>query len=437
MRIAAALALAACALQLGAQTPAPESPLPFKHIRLSPGGEIWMALGGTQRFRVERDENFLGGGAGVRDDQFGLSRTQLSVDLHVRRSTRLFVEARHVTARGRDLPGGIRSSDRDNFDWAQIYAERTARLGSVRSALKIGRQEFLFGRERVVTSGDWSNVRKLFDAATLTATDRNFTLTAFYSHPLILRQTDRNERDDHTDFWGMQGAWRKTQSPALLEIYAFDRRTDSTGTTPETHRLTLGARALSPILAHGWHAEVEGGMQIGSRGSDNVRAFMFVTDLTRTFSVRWSPSITLGFDMSSGTKTGDAPQSHTWDVLYTLGHTHTGYADVNGRRNLTEFRGVVQALPFDALRLRLATHAFRRTSRDDAVYDDAGNVFRPSFAGAPSPIGTEVDLSAQWRFARFFRADVGAARYTPGAFLRATGPAQPYTWMFASIAVTY
>ncbi len=437
MRIIVALGLMMAAADAAAQTPAREAPLPLKHIRLSPSGDVWMALGGTQRFRVERDENYLGGGSGVRDDGFGLSRTQLSVDLHLNGSTHLFVEGRHVTARSRDLPGGIRSSDRDNFDWAQLYAERSARLGTVRSSLKVGRQEFLFGRERIVTSSDWSNVRRLFDAATLMATDRSFTLTAFYSHPVLVRQTEKNERDNNTDFWGIQGAWKKAQSPALLEIYAFDRHTDSIASTPETHRLTLGARALSPIVAGGWQAELEGGVQTGSRGSNDVRAFMFASDLTRTFTTAWSPSITFGFDVSSGTGSGEPSQSHTWDVLYTLGHSYTGYADVNGRRNLTEFRGVLQAVPTAPVRLRLAAHAFRRTSTDDAVYDDAGGVFRPSIPDAPSAIGKEVDFTVQWRFARFFRIDAGGARYAPGAFLKATGPAQPYTWMFASVAATY
>jgi hypothetical protein len=164
---------------------------------------------------------------------------------------------------------------------------------------------------------------------------------------------------------------------------------------------------------------------------------MFALDVTRAFGIRWSPSVTLGFDVSSGSGSDDPPQSHTWDVLYTLGHSYTGYADVNGRRNLTEARGVVQAVPLESLRLRLGAHAFRRTSLDDAVYDDGGNVFRAAVAGAPAAIGAEVDFTAQWRFARFFRADAGIARYAPGDFLRATGPALPYTWGFASLAVTY
>jgi hypothetical protein len=164
---------------------------------------------------------------------------------------------------------------------------------------------------------------------------------------------------------------------------------------------------------------------------------MFASDLTRTFAVPWSPSITLGFDVASGTKSGEPAQSHTWDVVYTLGHSYTGYADVNGRRNLTEFRGVLQALPVSAVRLRLAAHSFRRTTAEDAVYEDGGGVFRAAVPDAPLAIGKEVDFTVQWRFARFFRVDAGGARYMPGAFLKATGAAQPYTWVFASIAATY
>ena len=417
--------------------PRPEPPLPLKHVRVTPSGKIWFALAGIQRARVERDVNYLGGGDGTRTDNFGVSRTQLSIDLHLSPRTQIFAEARDATARGRDLPGGTRSSDRDVWDWATLYLEQSTGFGDLKSTLRAGRQELALGRERIVSPSDFANVRRTFEGVTLNSIGARNTLTAFYAHPIVVRQTEHNIRDDNVTLWGVQSAWKRPNAPALLELYVFDKTTKKTATVPRAERTLIGGRAVTPLGASKWLAEAEGGVQFGTTGTANVRAYMLATDFTRTFVARWSPSLTFGADWSTGTRAGRAPLSGTWDVFFPLGHAYTGYADLNGRRNLVELRGVLEASPRQSIRLRASGHAFRRASDADAVYDDGGNVFRPSIAGAPRDIGKELDVTLQWRASRFFRFDVGGAVYAPGGFLRATGPAQRYTWGFGSVTVTY
>lgn len=406
---------------------------PIKHIDLV--GGAYLSLGGSARFRAERDANFLGGGSGTRDDSFGSSRAYLHADIHGSYGTRVFLEGRVARAQGRDLPGGERASDRDDLDWNNLFGEVTRGLPGVRATARYGRQELLLGRERLVSPSDWSNVRRSFEGAVLEIQQQAVLLTAMYVHPIVASPTDKNRPDNRTTLYGGYLTWRR-ESPALFEAFVLAKRIDASGASERFTRTTISARVIQPLIA-GWQAEIEAGVQLGSMGDTSIRANMIATDFTRRWTGRWSPSLTLGADRSSGTSSGHAAQSGTWDVLYALAHSYVGYADVLARRNVTELRAVAQASPATRVRLRAAAHLFRRTSDDDGTYDTSGSPAHASLPGASMNIGSELDVTAQWRLQRHLRLDAGGAIFTPGAFMKDAGAGQTYTWAFASLTATF
>lgn len=410
---------------------------PLKHIALADSGAVWLSLGGHVRARAERAENFLGGGTGVRTDNFGLVRAQLHADLHVGSNLRLFVEGRQALAQNRDLPGGNRAIDRNDLDWGNAFAEVSGTVLGRSAVLRLGRQELSMGRERILSPLDWANVRRIFQGATLEARQGAFTVGAFVTRPVTLLPTAADVPDVHTLFWGTTIAWQRPGQATLVEGAVLVKATDAAGATPFAQRTTLTSRIVLPLEGTPLTAELEGGAQVGASGNTAVRAFMFASDLTWSRREGWAPALTVGYDWSSGTSLGDVPQSSTWDQLYPLAHAYAGYADVLGRRNLVEERIVAQVSPTAALRLRLAAHAFQRAHLSDAVYDVTGAVLRASVVGASGDIGGEFDATAQWRWGRHLRVDGGVARFTPGQFMRDTGAALPYTWMFLSVTTTF
>lgn len=409
---------------------------PLKHIALSTDGRMWLSLGGHMRVRGEAVRNFLGGGAGDRTDAFGLARTHLHADLHVAGVLRTFVELRHADVNGRDLPGGARAIDRDRHDLANAFVELTINRGTVRTLARLGRQELMLGRERIVSPLDWVNVRRVFHGASVEARRGATTWGAFVVRPVIVHPDRGDAPDARTGFGGATLAWSQPPSGRVLEGALLVKHVQALGATPVPRRWTATARAMTPVGRPDLVLEVEGGFQ-RSGGSGATHPWMIATDLAFAPVMPWSPSVTLGVDRSSGTQAGGAPQQGTWDQLYPLGHAYAGFADVFGRRNLIEERLVVQAAPRPSLRLRAAGHAFQRSSRADAAYDVSGAVFRPAALSAPRGLGTELDVTAQWKYGRHLRLDGGVARFAPGAFLRATGSARPYSWVFASLSATF
>ena len=416
----------------------PQSDLfdPLKHIAL--GDAAWLSIGGHLRARAERDDNFLGGGAGTRTDNFGLLRTHLHVDLHVGAHFRTFVEGRIATARGRDLPGGIRAIDRDDADFSNAFVEANALpFAGMQWAVRVGRQEVLFGRERIVSLLDWVNTRRAFQGAVIEGLAGEYTLTAFATHPVTVVPDDMNVPDVHTAFWGAQLSVAPRGRPRATDLYLLVKATDASGATPYTQRVTAGARVVAAIPDTRFSYELEGGAQFGATGNTAIAAYMLATDLTASWTGRGAPSLTLGADYSSGTGSGAAAQTGTWDQLYPTGHAFLGFADVLGRRNVIEERVVAQASATSTVRLRASLHAFQRASTSDAIYDVAQGILRASGVSSAGEIGGEADLTALWRIGRHLRLEGGVSRFDPGAFFRETGAALPYTWGFFSVTATF
>ncbi|MCC6930607.1 MAG: alginate export family protein [Gemmatimonadaceae bacterium] len=410
---------------------------PLKHIALGEGGAAWLSFGGHVRVRGESVQNFLGGGAGTRTDAFTAVRAHLHADLHLGTHVRAFVEGRFADVSGRELPGGARAIDRDRGDLGNAFVELGGTMNGVKAAARVGRQELLLGRERIISPLDWANVRRVFEGAAVEARRGSLALGAFAAHPLTLRPLRRDIADDVAQLWGTTAAWQAPRGGRIVEGAILVKSLDAVGTTPSTKRSAATARVVTPLARPDLLLEVEGGAQQVSTSGNTSYATMLASDLTWSPKRRWTPSFALGFDRASGTAAGERAQSGTWDQLYPLAHAYAGYADVLGRRNLVEERFVVQFSPLPAGRFRTGLHSFQRASTADAAYDATGGVFRAGNAGTSRAVGTELDVTLQWRLGRHMRMDGGFARFAPGAFMKESGSARAYSWLFSALTATF
>ncbi len=409
---------------------------PLKHITL--GDDAWLSVGGHVRARVERDENYQGGGAGTRDNAFDLLRTHLHLDLRVTSHLRGFVEGRIATARDRDLPGGIRATDRDDADILNAFAEvnQLPWLG-MQWALRYGRQELLFGRERLVSPSDWANVKRTFQGAIVEGRGDGWLLTAFATHPVTLIPAAMDVPDVHTAFWGAELTFAKAGSGRTTDLFAYVKGTDAAGATPYAQRVTFGTRAVAQIGQSPFGYELEGGVQLGASGATTARAYMLDVELNAALPFDMHPVLAFGGGYASGSDSGAVAQSGTWDQLFPLAHSYLGYADVLGRKNVVEERLVGTMNPAKSVRLRASIHAFQRANTGDAIYDTPGAVLRAPGTSAARDIGGETDLTVQWRVGSHLRIDGGYAHFTPGSFMRETGSALAYSWMYAAVTATF
>ena len=250
MRVARVVAGMAGALVVGvpltAQVTGPTQAAvqPLRHGALGRQGAVWVGFGAQLRTRVESWRSFGFDAAPDRNDEFVLYRVLLSADLHVGKRLRGFVEAKSALLTDRNLPGGRRPVDADDIDIQNAYLELSLAPAAVGITVRAGRQELLFGKQRLVSPLDWANTRRTFDGARGTATFQGMTLDWFFVRPVLVVKSGFNRWDRRTEFFGLHAARKPGRVPGLEGYWFMLRREAATfnGTAGPERRHTFGAR---------------------------------------------------------------------------------------------------------------------------------------------------------------------------------------------------
>ncbi len=137
---------------------------PVKHVPLNESGSIWVSFGGHYRVRMESWDNFGFSDAEGRDDLFVNTRLLLHADIRVGDHVRFYVEGKTALATDRNLPGGRRPFDIDTADLLNAFVDLSVPVSDAGDfTFRVGRQELLFGKQRLVSPLPWGNSLRTFE----------------------------------------------------------------------------------------------------------------------------------------------------------------------------------------------------------------------------------------------------------------------------------
>ena len=413
----------------------------YKHIALSESGEVWLSLGGQLRERVEfwQDFNFGEPTGSDSDDVFLLSRMRAHADLHLGPNVRVFTELISALATDRDLPGGRRTLDVDEFDLQNGFLEvnlSPAEDSDIR--IRAGRQELLFGKQRLVSPLDWSNTRRQFDGVTALWAGELWQATAFWSRLVEKKKYDFNKTDDDNELYGIYGSARPG-GIAQVDLYWLAlRRDDATinGTTGDEDRHTLGARVQGLLADTGLDYDVEAAWQGGEIGSADINAGMVSLAVGRDGHDDIRSRAEIGFDFASGDDDPGDGKIETFNQLFPLGHKYLGFIDAVGRQNVIDLRGSASANLISKVRSGVDVHYFRRASSDDAAYNAGGGVLRAGTAGTSKYVGVEVDLTLKIPVSAYTLVGFGYSHFFAGDFIDQAGSSEDIDFAYVSFQYT-
>ena len=417
---------------------------PFKYVAI--GDDSYVSLGGQARYRYEWfDENNFGGGP-QDDDGYHLTRTMLHAGLHVGEYLRGFVQG--ISAFGFDRDGGDRPQDEDELDLHQGFLDVKVPVGDTASVtVRGGRQNLLYGAQRLISPLDWSNVRRTFDGGKIMIVCPDNQLDLFVVQPVVVDEDEFNDNDNDTVF---AGAYDTLNLPnflgksanSKLEAYLLylDKDTNATVLT-ESETWTVGARLSSNPKP--WDFDVELDYQFGEVGDDiDISAWSVALEGGYTFAdATFAPRVYLGFDIASG---DDEPADGDFDrfnQLFPLGHAYFGYIDVVGRQNIIDLHPGVQFKFSKSLNLRIDYHLFWRESEDDGLFDAGGALLLADNGTDDRFIGSELDLLLNWQVDRHLLAYLGYSHFFAGDFGddfgSATGADEDIDFVYAALVYTF
>jgi len=416
---------------------------PIKYIRLSKDGAIWLSLGGQVRERIEWFRNFNFGTPTTADDRdvYPLTRLFYYADLHVGRYIRVFVQGKSVFATDRDLLGGRRTLDADELDLLDGFVDLSVPVADVgKFTFRVGRQELLFGVERLVSPLDWSNTRRTFDGFAGILELGDWTITGFWTRPVTIQKFHFNDSNTDANFYGIYSTGKIPKTDIGVDIYwlTLEReRAVFNGTAGREQRHTLGGRVWGMIPKTQFDYEIEGAFQFGEIGNASIRAFMVDSELGYRFvEVAGKPRLYAAFAYASG---DDAPGGdvETFNQLFPLGHAYLGYIDAIGRQNVIDAYSGVSFSPIKKVTVALDGHYFWRADDNDALYNAGGAATRAGAPGTSNKIGAELDLTMKYKLDRHTLVLFGYSHFFPGSFIKQTGPGDDVDFLYLSVQYTF
>jgi hypothetical protein len=303
--------------------------------------------------------------------------------------------------------------------------------------LRYGRQELLFGRQRLVSPLDWANTRRNFEGVRYFVRRDDYRLDLFAVHPVNTATGFANaaENDNKFDspvddvwFSGAYFSYLKWKN-ATFDFYWLYLDTDEQDIDrPDGARHLIGARLarLFPVTNCGsevrvWDLDTEGGMQFGEDNGDEVRAGFLTCVLGHTWkTVPLTPRLAGLFYYGSGDQTPDAGVNNTFNTLFPLGHAYWAISDNLTGQNLYDWELRADIKPTSKTALTAAYHWFELASNGDRLYNVAGVPF--GTPGNGRDVGQACDVYGYYAHNANFDIQAGYSWFWYGEFVQRTTP---------------
>ncbi len=365
----------------------------LKQMSVPGGGKV--DVGGELRVRYHSEENHRGFGLTGRDDSFWLTRLRLFANYRVNDWLRMYGEFIYADSAGEVFNN--RTIEENRGDAQNLFFD--AKLlddGDNKVTARVGRQEMLYGSERLISPLDWANTRRTFDGYKLMYSGAKWDVDGFFVHPtnrLLTNEDKWDSTDFQTDFYGVY-TQRKGLDIGTLDFYYLGLDYQAFNSNVHTFGKRLaGSRGK-------WLYEYEGGFQTGENSNGtNHHAKFFTGGVGRKLEVNmgsaaWKPTVWAWYDYASGDDSFANVNRYDngFDHLFPLGHKYLGFIDLFGRRNISDFNAqFLTPVGGDRVNLLVWYH-YLMLNELTTPYNVNLTPFNTTTAAADRELGHEIDV---------------------------------------------
>lgn len=395
------------------------------------------------RHRLEYQENkdFTDNLEGTDHDAFHLLRTRLNIDFQPIKMFRAFLQLQdsrywNDEQVGANTPNGYGFFE-DDLDFRQAYADIILPLGKHRSiTLRIGRQELIYGNERLIGGFNWNNVAQTFDGVNMILKWNRLQLDTFLVRKVLIDTDAWNDWDENDTLFGTY-LQTKIQAHKIEAYYLFrDTTSTNTGTAPTNSNLdesTIGLRLVGKKIGgikdkngkpqSGLNYTLEMAYQFGKAGfaqaRENIEAFAFIAMIGYTLPHKLKPTFGVEINYGSGDRSPNKGTVRTFDNLFPTNHKFYGFFDLASLRNLVDIVLHFKMKPSKKSFLRIDLHFLNLANSRDFFYT-AGRAPR-AFTGSttgPEDVGIELDIVGNYKFSPNFSLQAGFSQFWVGDYLK-------------------
>ena len=370
-------------------------------LKLMPvAGNHWgtLDIGGQLRTRFHSEIGMGREGAAntprFQDTQndFFLTRLRLYSNWKVNDAVRFYGEG--ILADASDDNGTYfpRAIDRNWGDFLNLFVD--LKLTDSLTA-RVGRQELLYGNQRLISPLDWANTRRTFDGARLLYQGDEWDVDTFYTFfvPVVPNRFDEADYDQR--FYGVYTTYKGFENFTVEPYYiGFDNHNPG-AITADFSLHTLGVRLTGG--SGDWLWELEGGPQFGRQsglGLDHNAGFATVGVGRKASSLPGSPTLWIYYDYASGNANGGS--FNRFNQLFPLAHKYFGFIDAVQRSNVEAPNILLTAKP--GAKWTLLMWYWHFMANTDDIIPSVGNT-PPQHTTGSKDFGDELDVLLRYSIA--------------------------------------
>ena len=400
-------------------------------LKQMPVGNCWLVdLGGQYRARYHAERNHRGLGVTGVDDDFLLHRTRLFANAKYGEGFRVYSEFIDATSNFENsLP---RSIEENRSDVLNLFAD--ARMLDTTGGdlwLRIGRQELLYGSERLISPLDWANTRRTFDGFKVFWQGQDWNLDFFATRPVIADPSGFDNPDYDQEFIGGWATYKAVRGQTF-DAYAIQFNNEAG--TNNFQYTTLGGRWLGS--QESWLWEAEGGVQFGDNTDGSAHRAGFATGGIgyKWADACWQPQLWAYYDWASG---GDVPGAgQGFHQLFPLAHRYLGFMDLFARSNIQSPNVQLVLQPAPKLKLLVWYYYLFLDTRADTPYNVNMSPFASGSQPASRELGHELDFLATISLTERMDLELGYSHFASGEYYQQT-PGLPHRGNADFIYVQY
>ena len=417
--------------------------------RLSVGGEL------RSRYMDERNRLRAPFAAGGRST-YNLVRWRQYFDLKHSDWVRVYIEMIDASSTGNDLP--VTGIDVNRWDLQNAFIDlKVLERDDKPVWLRAGRQELLFGSQRLVSSLDWANTRRNFEGLRINSPGTTWDLDAWLVNPVNsatfgtaggtgpglgvnknAHEFDQAQKD--ILFGGAWGTYKGIKDHTIDTFFLYDHHSRAfpggagfpgppsplaSYSFPVGDRYTPGMRWLGTFPtdagARAYLTDVEGGYQFGNDKGKSVQAGYFTAGGGHVWKNKYEPTVWMFYDWASGDGNSKDGVNGTFFQHYGLVHAYLGLIDNVARQNTSDLNYRVTVKPTKKLQLQAAQHFIQLANGGDSLYTITGQRFGTA-GGHGTDVGQELDLLATYTYNQNFSIEMGQFWFWYGDYIHNVQP---------------
>ena len=362
----------------------------------------------------------------------------------------------------------------DQFDLHQAFLQ----IGDAKAfplTARIGRQELVYGDERLIGNADWGNIPRTFDAARLRFENGHLWVDGFVARVVIPDNHNFNVANDYDWFSGVYASTTQLIPKQETQLYLLSRNASAQAASVQAGSLiglpsprdiyTAGLRVKSlPGQWNGWDysAELAGQLGsinlpvpgVGSRRLDHEALAASVGGGYTWPGAFGSPHLGLEYNFASGDRDSTDGKNQTFENLFPTNHKLYGYMDFVGWRNIHNPHLSASLKPAKPITVTLDYHLFWLADTHDFFYPESGSGRGAGGATVPgeapsygrnsqfgSFVGSEMDLELTYAPARWAMLRAGYGHFFVGDYIKdslsSVGGSADADWVYFQATLTF